>query len=85
VFSQVFQTYVLSVSSFLKRTLQKFYFNVSKINQMFYMLQCDSSAIAVCYSCLGAMHACEKRCAAAGVGCDVGVQQSWVSGRTPGH
>jgi len=61
VFLQVFQTYISSVSFIFKRILQMFHMNVSKVDQISHMLQCDSLATGVCCSCWGVMHACGKR------------------------
>jgi hypothetical protein len=46
VFLQVFQTHVLSVSSVFRRMLQVLHLDVSKVDQMFHILQCDPPVAA---------------------------------------
>ena len=41
---QVFQTHVLSVSSIFRRMLQVLYLDVSKVDRVLHMLQCDPPA-----------------------------------------
>jgi hypothetical protein len=60
VFSLLFLMHVSSVSSYFRHMLQKFHLNVSKVDRMLYMLQCNSPATAVCCSCRDAVHACGK-------------------------
>ena len=48
--------HVLSVLYFFIRTLQKFHLDVLKVDQVLYMLQCNSSAIVAYCSCWRAVH-----------------------------
>ena len=61
MFWQVFQTHVSSISSVFRHMLQMFHLNVSKVNWVLYMLQCDSPVTATCYSCWGVVHVCRKQ------------------------
>jgi hypothetical protein len=79
VFSQVFQAHVSSVSSFFRHMLQKFHLNVSKLDKVVYMLQCDSPATTTCCSYWSVVHACGKTgmecCTATGAGSGMGCRR----------